>query len=573
MDDRSRGSWWLGRAATWLLLVVVLRAAASEAPIFVARLEPALPQGAAMRIVAGAEDGHFVAEPYAAITPSRASGAWYRVRLARDWLDPRPPVLKISDPQGLAVTAYLPPAYAGIERSVYDADGDEFTRHAISVTLPDDLRADQPVYLWVEPAAGVPRRLAITDMAEARARDLVSARLDILFPAIQLATLLVMLSFLIVLRERMYAYFVGQMLFIMLFEFYESGVGFEYPPLAWLAPLGIRATWLMSLLAAMLSIDFTRQFLDLPHAAPRLDRVLAHASWPLVALAVLVLVPWIGSMGRLEDILALVFLILAPLLLVAGLVAWQQGGHRGGYYLCAWVPGLLCVIVRALQLVLHWPQPVWLEFALPAAFAFAGIVLTFGLADHIVSIRDERDIAHRLAEHDMLTGVLNRRAILARLRSAFLAAREKERPLAVLFLDLDHFKRVNDSYGHRAGDQCLRAVIAPIASELRHGDALGRYGGEEFLVVLPGATMANAEAVAERIRQRIEEMPMLISGTRVGLTLSIGVATLEPDVQTPDDLIERADAALYLSKSGGRNLVSTHRGLRAEAAHDAGSGE
>jgi diguanylate cyclase (GGDEF)-like protein len=218
---------------------------------------------------------------------------------------------------------------------------------------------------------------------------------------------------------------------------------------------------------------------------------------------------------------------------------------------------------------LHWPQPVWLEFALPAAFAFAAIVLAFGLADHIVSIRHERDIAHRLAEHDMLTGVLSRRAIVARLRSAFVVARAQERPLAVLFLDLDHFKRVNDSYGHRAGDQCLRAVIAPIATELRQGDALGRYGGEEFLVVLPGATVANAEGVAERIRRRVEEMPMLISGVRVGLTLSIGVATLEPDVATPDDLIERADAALYLSKSGGRNLVSTHRGPLAPAAETA----
>ncbi len=534
--------------------------------MLVARLESALPRDAAARIVAGAEDGHFVAESYAALTPSRHGGVWYRVRLASDWTDSRPPVLKIADPQGLAVTAYLPPAYAGVERSVYRADGGaEFTRHAISIVLPDDLRADQPLYLWIEPASGVPRRLAITDMAEARARDIVNARLDILFPAIQLATLLVMLSFFIVLRERMYAYFVGQMLFIVLFEFYEFGVGFEYLPFAWLAPLGIRATWLMSLLAAILSIDFTRQFLDLPHGAPRLDRVLAHASWPLVALALLVIAPWVDSIGWIEDVLAFAFLLLAPLLLVAGLVAWQQGGRRGGYYLCAWVPGLLFVIVRALQLALHWPQPVWLEFALPAAFAFAGIVLAFGLADHIVSIRHERDLAHRLAEHDMLTGVLNRRAILARLRAAFLVAREKDRPLAVLFLDLDHFKRVNDSYGHRAGDQCLRAVIAPIATELRQGDALGRYGGEEFLVVLPGATVANAEGVAERIRHRVEEMPMLISGMRVGLTLSIGVATLDPDVMTPDDLIERADAALYLSKSGGRNLVSTHRGPLAAA--------
>ncbi|HEU4665090.1 MAG TPA: diguanylate cyclase [Dokdonella sp.] len=541
------------------LLCIGPRVGAAEAPIFVARLAHDVPHEAIARIVA-AETDRFEAEPYAALTPSRQHGVWYRVRLARDWSDSRPPVLRVSNPQGLALTVYRPPAYAGVDRSVYRADGgDEFTRHAISVVLPDDLRADQPVYLWVDPASSVPRRLAIIDMAQARARDIVDARLDVLFPAIQLATLLVMLSFFIVLRERMYAYFVGQMLFIVLFEFYDCGIGFEYAPLDRLAPLGIRASWLMSVLAAVLSIGFTRRFLDLAHAAPRLDRVLALARWPLVAIALLVTVPAADS-GWVEGALLLAFLLVAPMLLAAGLVTWQQGGHRGGYYLCAWVPGLLLVIMRALQLWLHWPQPAWLEFALPAAFAYAGMVLAFGLADHIVSIRHERDLAHQLAEYDTLTGVLNRRAILARLRSAFLAAREHDRALAVLFLDLDHFKRVNDSYGHRAGDQCLRAVIAPIATELRQGDALGRYGGEEFLAVLPGATVANAEGVAERIRRRVEEMPMLISGTRVGLTLSIGVATLAPDVTTPEDLVEHADAALYLSKSGGRNLVSTHRG-------------
>jgi diguanylate cyclase (GGDEF)-like protein len=215
---------------------------------------------------------------------------------------------------------------------------------------------------------------------------------------------------------------------------------------------------------------------------------------------------------------------------------------------------------------MQWPLPVWLEFGLPATLAYANLVLAFVLAGQTLSFRYERDIAHKLAEHDPLTGVLNRRAILARLRAEFAKARQSGDSLSLLFLDLDHFKHVNDSYGHRAGDQCLRAVIAPIASELRQGDALGRYGGEEFLIVLPGAGTANAEGVAERIRKRVEELPMLVSGVRVGLTMSIGVATLDADVMTSDDLIERADAALYLSKTGGRNLVSTHRGPESPAA-------
>src|SRR5690606_18852827 len=135
-------------------------------------------------------------------------------------------------------------------------------------------------------------------------------------------------------------------------------------------------------------------------------------------------------------------------------------------------PGLLLIMARMLQIGLHWPLPTWLEFALPAAFAFASLVLAFGLAEQTLSVRHERDVAHRLAEQDMLTGVLNRRAALVRLRSGFHAARAAGTSLSVLFLDLDHFKRINDTHGHHTGDQCLRAVVSPIAAELRHGDAL-----------------------------------------------------------------------------------------------------
>jgi diguanylate cyclase (GGDEF)-like protein len=106
-------------------------------------------------------------------------------------------------------------------------------------------------------------------------------------------------------------------------------------------------------------------------------------------------------------------------------------------------------------------------------------------------------------------------------------------------------------------------VIGPIAGELRQGDALGRYGGEEFLILLPGAGAADAEIVAERIRKRVQEMSMIVSGMRIGLTVSLGVAAVDTEVAIPDDLIERADAALYRSKEGGRNLVSTHAGPHA----------
>jgi len=462
----------------------------------------------------------------------------------------------------------VPPAYAAQPRSIYSDDGDPgYTRHAIVLILPPALSATSAIYLHAEPERAIPRRVEVRDVSSYRAGDLSRARLDVLFPSVQLATLLVMFAFFLALRERMYAYFVGYVLCLVIYELYIFGIGYELPLMRWLAPLNQRPAWCAALLAVALNLAFSRLFLDLSRWARRIDRTLNAASWVFVALAVCAITPVISRGWWIEDALSILLLLAVPVLIAGAVLAWQHGGRRGGLFLGAWIPALLLVILRVLQLRMQWPLPVWLEFGLPATLAYANLVLAFVLAGQTLSFRYERDVAHKLAEHDPLTGVLNRRAILARLRAEFAKARQSGDSLSLLFLDLDHFKHVNDSYGHRAGDQCLRGVIGPIAGELRQGDALGRYGGEEFLILLPGAGAADAEIVAERIRSRVQEMSMIVSGMRIGLTVSLGVAAVDTEVAIPDDLIERADAALYRSKEGGRNLVSTHAGPAQSPEH------
>lgn len=547
------------QALTMFAAFAATAAHASPAALIVERLEADTGSVAPEQVIAGAFDAGFKAQSYAALIPSRSNGVWYRIRLVSDWDDPRPPALAVFDPVGLRAQIYVPPRYVEQPRSIYDSEDDPgYTRHAIVTVLPPTLAAATPVYIHLEPERAIPRRVEVRDVSEYRVGDLVRARYDVLFPAFQLATLLVMLSFFLVLRERMYAYFVGYALFLVLYELYSFGIAFELPVLQWLAPMAQRPAWCAALLAIALNIAFSRLFLELPRWAPRLDRVLGISVWLFLGLAACAIVPFISQGWWIEDALSVLLLITIPVLITAAVLAWLHGGRRGGLYLCAWIPALLLVIVRIMQLRMQWPLPIWLEFGLPGALAYANLVLAFVLAGQTLSFRHERDAAHRLAEHDALTGVLNRRAILARLRAAFTRSRQTGEALSLLFLDLDHFKRVNDSYGHRAGDQCLRSVITPILGELRQGDALGRYGGEEFLILLPGAGAGDAEVVAERIRHRVQEMPMLVSGTQIGLTVSLGVSTLDKDVLSPDDLIERADSALYRSKSGGRNLVSTH---------------
>ena len=161
----------------------------------------------------------------------------------------------------------------------------------------------------------------------------------------------------------------------------------------------------------------------------------------------------------------------------------------------------------------------------------------------------------RSAEVDALTGMLNRSAIDHAMSQAFLEAHKNDQALAVLFIDVDGFKQVNDTHGHACGDQCLQHLAEVLSRTLRPGDLLGRYGGEEFLVVLPGPSDDHAREIGERIRRQIQESALDWQGNRVQLTVSVGVATRLVHEHAPAHALERADRALYAAKHAGRNRV------------------
>ena len=162
----------------------------------------------------------------------------------------------------------------------------------------------------------------------------------------------------------------------------------------------------------------------------------------------------------------------------------------------------------------------------------------------------------RLSTTDSLTQLANRRRFDRLLDEEIRRARRSGSPLSVLLADIDHFKRVNDSYGHPFGDECLRQVAAVLAAHCqRAGDVAARYGGEEFVVLLPGLDAEQAVALAESIRCAITQLQPQHGEQPVALTISLGVATLTPSLVAPADLLAAADAALYQAKNGGRNQV------------------
>ncbi len=178
--------------------------------------------------------------------------------------------------------------------------------------------------------------------------------------------------------------------------------------------------------------------------------------------------------------------------------------------------------------------------------------LAAGLAQEIARRETaERELSH-LARHDALTGLPNRATFFERLRLEIGRAKRGETRFAVHYVDLDHFKAVNDTFGHNVGDQLLRTIAAQLKQNVRQVDLVARLGGDEFAIVQAGISVpAQAETLAAKLIARLQG-PFSIDGNDIGIAASIGIALYEPDIEAADVIVERADLAMYAAKSAGR---------------------
>lgn len=190
-----------------------------------------------------------------------------------------------------------------------------------------------------------------------------------------------------------------------------------------------------------------------------------------------------------------------------------------------------------------------------AAFGYLVIALVFQLT--LVALVVTRGVVElrRSSRYDALTGLLNRRAMQEALDEQAQRSRRLGEPFSVLMLDADHFKAVNDVQGHAAGDRALQHLGTLLAAQMRDIDRVGRWGGEEFVVLLPGASLGQAREVGERLRERVQALPLRWQDQAVPLTLSAGISQWSESGDDLGALLARADAALYRAKAAGRNRV------------------
>lgn len=554
----QRRRWRAGAVAAWHLSFAAClfpAFASEEAPLEIARFDPASAETAPDAVVGGSHDPEFetLAVPRAVVRPGVH---WVRLRLAARPEAPGIPVIVVRS--GPETGLQLATAEAGPLPRAAVLAGFRGLRESI-FALPQTLRDGEPVYARIESHLAEPDTVgfSVSTLDDVLASGADRARVIALAVGALFTVSIAALLIWFVLKDKLFVLYASLFSLQALYVVYLSGQGFDWPVLSVAAPLGSFAWNVPVGLSGAVACLFVREIADLRRTSPRADAVFGWFAVGFVLVTIANAAKLLGYGAIVNAVGNVIFSAAAVFTVVIAFLAWRRGNRAAGWFLIAW--GLLeGVTIATAVRFLFTPSDADTDpyyYALPLSMVAASVLVALGVADRLRQQRLALSDAERRAQIDSLTGVLNRRSLIERLDAACLRARARGLPIAVLFIDLDHFKNINDTRGHQAGDACLRAIVEPIHSELRQSDVIGRVGGEEFVVVLSSADAAAALLIAERILQRVANVAVEGFGEPLRLTCSIGVAASEVLAVWGEDLIAQADHAVYAAKRSGRNRV------------------
>lgn len=434
-------------------------------------------------------------------------------------------------------------------------------------TLPANFAPGEPLYAHMKSDSDEPQALAFASSTLAKTLDTGNERARMIalafgaLAAVAVAALLIWF----VLKDPTFILYATLFGLQGLYVVYLSGQGFDWPVLSLAVPLGSFAWNVPVALSGAVACLFTREIADLKRTSRKVYAIFGWVAVAFVVLAFANVARYVGLEGLVNNIGNLMFLAAPVFTVVVCFLAWRRGNRAAGWFLLAWslLEGFT-MAAAARFLSSSTNDGDWIYYdGLPLSMVAASILIALGVADRLRAQRVALSEAERRAQTDPLTGVLNRRSLLERLDAACQRAKARGLPIALLFIDVDHFKQINDSYGHQAGDACLRSIIPPIHAELRQSDVIGRYGGEEFVVILSSADASAAVPIAQRILERVAQVQVDGFGRPIQLTCSIGIAASDTLGVWGEHLIAQADAAVYVAKRAGRNQVQLARAVPA----------
>jgi two-component system, sensor histidine kinase LadS len=431
--------------------------------------------------------------------------------------------------------------------------------HDLVFALPEGISVEQPLYAHVTSSTSHAEFLSASAsvLGSKLAQGAERARMIALTLGALLAVSIAALLIWFVLKDPLFILYATMFLLQALYMAYISGQGFDWPGLSFAAPLGSFAWNVPAGLSSAVACLFTREIADLRHFSPRIYTIFGWLAGAFVVITAANAARFVGFEGVVNDVGNIAIVGAAIFTIIVCFVAWRRGNRAAGWFLIAWLLLEGFAIAAALRFLStsNVDSDGLYYYGLPLSMVAASILTALGVADRLRAQRLALTEAERRAQTDPLTGVLNRRSLIERLDIACTRAQARGLPIALLFIDLDHFKQINDSFGHQAGDACLRAIIDPIHAELRQSDVIGRYGGEEFVVILSSADAAAASPIAQRILERVANVRVDGYGMPISLTCSIGVAASDTQGIWGEHLLAQADAAVYAAKRSGRNQI------------------